>query len=62
MAFNDFVSKILDMFGEEATVRNDRENGLYVARCGEWRISLRPSSRKMRCYNVRNKFNGFVEI
>lgn len=55
MSFGEFIEKITEVFGENAIVRNDRENGLYTAKFDEWRIRLSHSSRRPSIYNVRNK-------
>lgn len=65
MSFDVFVSRVSQIFadeGKEPRVRNDRENGLYLAKCGEWRLMLNPNSKHARLYNVRSKFNASVEM
>lgn len=62
MSFELFVAFILEEFGENAKVRNDRENGLFVARCGEWRVYLGHSSKRIRYYNVRRRKSYVAEI
>lgn len=62
MSFERFVEFIMDTFGENAKVRNDRENGLYWGKSGEWRISLNHKGKRVRIYNVRSKINLYEEV
>lgn len=61
MSFGEFVSKVTDLFGENAIVRNDRERGLYLAKFDEWRLSIAYSGKRVRWYNVRSKVNFYDE-
>ena len=62
MTFDKFVNKILETFGENAIVHNNREEGIYEARFGEWRISMNASGNRIRYYNVRSKINLCEEL
>lgn len=62
MSYDRFVQFIMDTFGENAKVKNDREHGLFWAKSGEWRISLNPNGKRVRIYNVRSRTNIYEEI
>lgn len=62
MTFDNFVEKILEVFGENAIVHNNREEGLYEAKFDEWRISMNASGKRIRYYNVRSKVNFCEEF
>jgi hypothetical protein len=62
MSYEKFVAFILEQFGENAKVKNDRENGLYLAKAGEFRISLAHSGKRVRIYNVRSHENFMQAI
>lgn len=60
--FVDMVDKEFKYDEETATVRNDRENGLYVGKCGEWRMLLGHASHRCCYLNVRTRESFYVEI
>lgn len=64
MSFGEFVEKISEVFTnrENTYVKNDRENGRYTAKSGEWRVSLGYSGKRMRFYNVRSKENFYMDV
>ena len=65
MSFDLFVTRIAEFFenyGTEPVVRHDRENGLYLAKCGEWRVKMGHNSLRARIFNVRNKMNFCLEM
>ena len=62
MSYEKFIAFILEEFGEDARVRNDKETGRYTAKSGEYRVSMGHSSKRARVYNVRNKRNFVMEV
>lgn len=64
LSFEKFVEKISEVFSnrENTYVRNDRENGRYTAKSGEWRVSLGYSGKRIRFYNVRSRENFYLEV
>lgn len=55
MSYKTFVEIVARKFGENARVRNDRENGRYICRFDEWLIIIGHSSHKALLRNLRNR-------
>lgn len=55
MSYATFIGIITRKFGENARVRNDRENGRYVCRYDEWLVIIGHSSRRALVRNLRNR-------